>query len=337
MYKELGVLMCLAVLMAGCGKEKLAEAIPAASAPSAASGVAAERVAAVSAAEPSSPAETEEPMPADLLQQFAWHGRQVSAKLAKSTPQQADALFDEYSAMLDVYNEKNPSESGILVRINDQEKDVLDDYMGGKFWTDDGKPTLLLKKRMQKLADVGLEYWDIGQGMAVVRPVPDYYLRLFGKYVTPDYRRYLETDARQAKELDINDESIAIGWQAFADRIAAWEDFLQRYPDSNMVTPAQDKYLFYQAVFLLGLDNAPTYSDNGSSLYGMGEGEGDLPDAKKYLQARQDYMKKHPDSHMAKLLSLTEGLNREQAKNAVIEYQKKHFGKASAYFDTSGE
>ncbi|MDO4878092.1 MAG: hypothetical protein Q3966_02210 [Neisseria sp.] len=334
--KKLPIMFLSVLLLAGCGGKEEKEAIPAASAPSAAvEKTATEADTPASSAGSDSPVESGsgEPMPEDLLRQFAWHGRQVAAKLAKSTPKQADGLYDEYSAMLDVYNEDKPSESGILVRINDREKDVLDDYLSDKYWTDGGKPTALLKKRMKALADVQLEYWDMGEGIAVVRPVADYYLRLFGKYVTPDYRRYLELDAQQAKDADTADGGLAFGWQKLADRMAAWEDFLQHYPDSNLAPKARDKYLEYQAWFFLGLDNSPTYSEDGGTLIGMGNGENDKIYGREYLQARQDYAKKHPGSHTAKLLALTEGLNREQAKEAVIAYQQKHFGKTSLVSD----
>ena len=183
------LLICLPLLFAACGRQ---DDTP----PPAASAVSEPAPAAASMASAAS-AETiiqaeEDPMPADLLKQFEWHTERIKRELASATPKQADNLYDEYVALLTAFNENNPSESGLLVKINNQESTVLDNFCGEQYWVEKaGKlvETEELKALQRKMSAVGLEYWDVGECTAIVRPKADYYLKLFGTAVSPPLSR----------------------------------------------------------------------------------------------------------------------------------------------------
>ena len=188
--------------------------------------------------------------------------------------------------------------------------------------------TEAFKTLQRKMSAVGLEYWDVGECTAIVRPKADYYLKLFGPAVSPDTRRFLEIEARQDKELATNDASLSILWQELAERVLEWEDFLQRHPGSRLSRKAFDEYLFYQNILLFGLDNTPTYSDDGTRLLSAaddGENGENGTYGRDYQAARQKIVKQRPDGDTAKLVVLTQTLNYDQAEKAVKEYRRKHF------------
>ena len=325
------LLICLPLLFAACGRQ---DDTPPPAASVAASAVSEPAPAAASMASAAS-AETiqaeEDPMPADLLKQFEWHTERIKRELASATPKQADNLYDEYVALLTTYNENRPSESGLLVKINDRESTVLDNFCSEQYWVEKAgklEETEALKTLQRKMSAVGLEYWDVGECTAIVRPKADYYLKLFGPAVSPDTRRFLEIEARQDKELATNDASLSISWQELAERVLEWEDFLQRHPGSRLSRKAFDEYLFYQNMLLFGLDNTPTYSDDGTRLLSAADdgtnGENGTY-GRDYQAARQKIVKQRPDGDTAKLVVLTQTLNYDQAKKAVNEYRRKHF------------
>ena len=188
--------------------------------------------------------------------------------------------------------------------------------------------TEALKTLQRKMSAVGLEYWDVGECTAIVRPKADYYLKLFGPAVSSDTRRFLEIEARQDKELAINDASLSISWQELAERVMEWEDFMQRHPGSRLNRKAFDEYLSYQNILLFGLDNTPTYSDDGTRLLSAaddGENGENGTYGRDYQAARQKIVKQRPDGDTAKLVVLTQTLNYDQAEKAVNEYRRKHF------------
>ena len=181
------LLICLPLLFAACGRQ---DDTPPPAASVAASAVSEPAPAAASMASAAS-AETiqaeEDPMPADLLKQFEWHTERIKRELASATPKQADNLYDEYVALLTTYNENRPSESGLLVKINDRESTVLDNFCSEQYWVEKAgklEETEALKTLQRKMSAIGLEYWDVGECTAIVRPKADYYLKLFGPAVS---------------------------------------------------------------------------------------------------------------------------------------------------------
>ena len=326
------LLICLPLLFAACGRQ---DDTPPPAASVAASAVSEPAPAAASMASAAS-AETiqaeEDPMPADLLKQFEWHTERIKRELASASPKQADNLYDEYVALLTAYNENRPSESGLLVKINDRESTVLDNFCSEQYWVEKAgklEETEALKTLQRKMSAVGLEYWDVGECTAIVRPKADYYLKLFGTAVSPDTRRFLEIEARQDKELATNDAALSISWQELAERVMEWEDFLQRHPSSRLNRKAFDEYLFYQNILLFGLDNTPTYyGDDGTRLLAAADDGANGENGtygRDYQVARQKIVKQRPDGDTAKLVVLTQTSNYDQAKKAVNEYRRKHF------------
>lgn len=162
--------------------------------------------------------------------------------------------------------------------------------------------------------------------MAIVRPVADFYLKTFGSFVSPDVRHFLEIEARQNQQLIVADAAVAISFNELASNLRKWEEFIEQNPQSEMSKEAIDYYLGNQALLFFGLDNTPTYLDDGSRMYQASDDIGGNTFGADYQKMREQYAQQYPNSHTAKLLKKIEKMDKEQAKQAVTSFQKQQFG-----------
>ena len=290
------LLLSAALLTTACQPK---EAVNQASAPAAS---AATPSAAPTAAAASAPAPFTTPKPDDLLAQFNWYRARAEHDLAGATPAQADALSVQFRADIDE----------LLKPLARREQKVLDNYYD--YWTYDEKtdthhPKPEIEKRVAKLAAADLEYWYVGEGMAEVRPQADYYWKLFGKHVSPDYADFLRIEAEQNKTLVFNDAAIVVSWAQLGKYATDWEDFLQRHPKSKLATTARCLYGTYASAYLLGANNTPVRDYDTNALQPEVKAEwqrlrGQRPEspvAKLTLQA--EAMEKENEASVAKLLA----------------------------------
>ena len=272
------LLLSAALFTAGCQPKEAAAPITAsaASAPTAAS----------------APAPFTTPKSDDLLAQFNWYRARAEHDLAGATPAQADALYVQFSADIDE----------LLKTLTERERKVLENYYD--YWTYDEKtdthhPKPNIKKRVAELAAADLEYWYVGEGMAEVRPQADYYWKLFGKHVSPDYADFLRIEAEQNKTLVFNDAAIVISWAQLGKYMMDWEGFLQRHAKSKLATRARCLYGNYASAYLLGANNTPVRDYDTKVLQ---------PEVKAEWQRLRG---QHPESPVAKLTLQAEAMEME--------------------------
>ena len=230
------------------------------------------------------------PKPDGLLAQFNWYRDRVQHDLAGASPAQADALYEQFRADI----------NALLKTLNQREQAFLENY--SDHWTYDEKtqtshPNAEMQKHSAAVAEADLEYWYVGEGMAVIRPLADYYWKLFGSHVSPDYADFLRIEAEQNKTLVFNDAALAISWEQLGGYALAWEEFLQRHPKSKLDTTARCHYGRYAETYLLGVNNTPTRDYDTKAL---------LPEVKTEWQRMRQ---QHPESTLAKLTLAVEGLN----------------------------
>ena len=257
-----------------------------------------------------------DPMPDNPIQQFAWHTREIKRLLARATPTQADSLYEQHLAKT----------TELLEKINRQEDSLLDNYYSDAYWETGSsgaviRPTPVMQAKQEELAAAGLQFWDVGETIVIVRPVPDYYYKLFGSTVSPDYRDYLAITAEQEKNLDIVDASVAVSWQELGNRVHAWEDFIRQYPNSKLAANARIRYADYQRVYLTGADNSPVFDENGFDPHNN--------------EARTDwqrYRREYPQSATAALIAKMPELAQTPADrrwDAFSQMQKAELGYTS--------
>ncbi|MDO1509728.1 MULTISPECIES: hypothetical protein [unclassified Neisseria] len=299
-------LTALSVLLAACG-EPAGNAVAPPQSETAASSVKAQAVSEVAQSGLTTDTDAER---SALLAQFAAETREIERKLEKATPQEADELYERYEAGL-------WKENGVLSRLNDLDGQWLGDFYSAPYWKETERnlrPTALFRQRQRQAAAVGLEYVDVGEGAAVLRPQANYLPELFECCVSSDYYVYLNIKAAQDEQEAFSDAAVNVSWPELGNIIVKWERFLAEYPQSRLKKRAEQDYAFYAGAFLRGLDNTPTYSDDGTRVY------------PEYAAAWQYFIAANPDSPISGLLKKIRGKPRAEAFDIIDQYWRHHFG-----------
>ena len=126
--------------------------------------------------------------------------------------------------------------------------------------------------------------------------VPNYYYNIFKDYVTDDYREYLEITYKENEDPYFTDGSILVSYDNIADRLLTWENFLKKYPNSDLAEIANEKCNIYRRIYILGSDNdAPTREggwENNELFY--------IPE--NNLKEFNRFIEKYPDSPTVELV-----------------------------------
>ena len=94
--------------------------------------------------------------------------------------------------------------------------------------------------------------------MVTIRELPHVYYDVFKEYVTDDYKEYLKIWAKDDEELYQADAGLCISFEELGDRIARWENFLNKFPNSKLKTKVTVLLNSYREDYILGMDNTPT-------------------------------------------------------------------------------
>jgi hypothetical protein len=116
-----------------------------------------------------------------------------------------------------------------------------------------------IRHELKLYQSVGLEAWDIGEGYLELRTVPDFYVRIFDKYVSSDYASFMKVACAEDSVLYQADAGLIIPFSAIAQRLLNWEQFIKDFPASDLKGEAKEKYIAYLNGYLLGEDNTPTF------------------------------------------------------------------------------
>ena len=219
----------------------------------------------------------------DVLNSFVENKKSVIERLKTSNKEEADKIYNEYL-------ETNQL---ILENINTEHLDFLNNiynkdseyYFTEKDW-----------KTVNKfLNNYDLKIFDLAETEVRIMEVPNYYYNIFKDYVTDDYREYLEITYKENEEPYFTDGSILVPYDKIVDRLLTWEDFLKKYPNSDLAEIANEKCNIYRRVYILGSDNAPTREggwENNELFY--------IPE--NNLKEFNRFMEKYPDSPTIELI-----------------------------------
>ena len=217
-----------------------------------------------------------------LFEKFTNNKKEVMEKLKTLNKEEANRLYEQY-----VEDNEN-----ILYKIGESTEKFLDSiYYGSeeeqfteKDWNDTNK---ILNK-------YDLELWDIGEGMVTIRELPHLYYDIFKDYVTDDYKEYLKIWAKDNEELYQADAGLCITFEELGDRIARWENFLNKFPNSTLKSKVTALLNSYREDYILGMDNTPTIDG----------GYDNIP-ITIYEEAKKEYerfIKKYPNSPTVELI-----------------------------------
>lgn len=219
----------------------------------------------------------------DVLNSFVENKKSVIERLKTSNKEEADKIYNEYL-------ETNRL---ILENINTEHLDFLNNiynkdseyYFTEKDW----------KTANKFLNNYDLEIFDLAETEVSIIEVPNYYYNIFKDYVTDDYREYLEITSKENEELYYTDGSILVSYNKIADGLLTWENFLKKYPNSDLAEKANEECNTYRRIYILGSYNSPTREGGweNSELFYIPENN---------LKEFNRFIEKYPDSPTVELI-----------------------------------
>ena len=265
-----------------------------------------------------------------LLQQATHLRTYVENTLPHTTPEQADALFEQYFKIL----------STLLNKLNKVEMDMLSNYNNYLIFNEDTgdavpKPELLAKQR--QLAPLGLDYFLISDGQAAaIFPVPDHYLTIFGKRLSPNYHHLMRMVAKHGHEVETVEGEFVMSfdkdWQQWTDwksyiaayparfligdgdidgqPLADWEEYIAAaYPNDKWQPYVECQVAEMREAFLVGLESdVPVFQEDGTTL------------RENAAQAWQNFVQRHPNSPTTAIIQSMQ--DKVSKKNMVAELKK---------------
>ena len=219
----------------------------------------------------------------DILDNFVENKKSVIERLKISTPEEANEIYNDYLKISQLIIENiNTEHLDFLNNIYNKDSEY---YFTEKDWETANK----------FLNNYDLEIFDLAETEVRIMEVPNYYYNIFKDYVTDDYREYLEITYKENEEPYFTDGSILVPYDKIADRLLTWENFLKKYPNSDLAEIANEKCNTYRRIYILGSDNAPTREggwENNELFY--------IPE--NNLKEFNRFMEKYPDSPTVELI-----------------------------------
>ena len=219
----------------------------------------------------------------DILDNFVENKKSVIERLKISTPEEANEIYNDYLKISQLIIENiNTEHLDFLNNIYNKDSEY---YFTEKDW----------KTANKFLNNYDLEIFDLAETEVRIMEVPNYYYNIFKDYVTDDYGEYLEITYKENEEPYFTDGSILVPYDKIADRLLTWENFLKKYPNSDLAEIANEKCNTYRRIYILGSDNAPTREggwENNELFY--------IPE--NNLKEFNRFIEKYPDSPTVELI-----------------------------------
>ncbi|MCL9805246.1 hypothetical protein NAT51_06925 [Flavobacterium amniphilum] len=123
-----------------------------------------------------------------------------------------------------------------------------------------------LKTKFRDIKKANIEFWEIGEGYIEIRPKADYYQKIFDNKLSADYNEFVKLEAFENKDLIGADAGLTISFEELSVLVLNWENFLLKYPNSKLYAEVKENYKNLLNIYLFGLDNTPTYENNGDNV-----------------------------------------------------------------------
>lgn len=196
-----------------------------------------------------------------------------------SSSEKNNELYEEYCAIRNkyIYN-LSKSNDTLLINYVNQYNEEKEDFVLDATYT----------KIANQLKKVAVEFWYVGESYSEFRSIPSHYPTLFKGKVSRDYQDFLDQIANEEKELYSSDGGFMVNFDEVGRRVAVWENYLTKYPNSKLTLKAKELYNNYLYDFIFGLENTQTYT----------ESEGQIDTV--YMEVYDEFIKKYPNSKTTK-------------------------------------
>ena len=179
----------------------------------------------------------------NLLKEFNKNKEEVINKLKTLNKEEANKFYEDY---LESNNE-------ILEKMNENDYIMLDNaFYIGEGDIDKEK----LNKQNKYLDNYGLEVVEIEEGFMLTEK-KDFYYNIFKNYVSDDYKDFLKLYSEDIEYMDYV-FSLDEHPEILANEIIAWENFLEKYPDSKLKEKAQNIASTYRSDYIISLTSSET-------------------------------------------------------------------------------
>ena len=228
-----------------------------------------------------------------LFEEFKMIKEETSEVLKNSTQEEANKMYKDY---LEDNNK-------ILEKINENDYTMLD----WVFYNEEGYPDKeMIKKQNEYLNNYGLEVVEIEEGF-MLNEKKDFYYNIFKNYVTDDYRDFLKLDSEDIDYLGYID-SVYEHPEILENGLISWENFLKKYPDSELKSQANSIHSNYQYDYI-----NPLLSDSIKEALKNGK-------TNEVLKQYNNFIKKYPNSPTTEIIKYyLENYREEDIRELILK------------------
>ena len=228
-----------------------------------------------------------------IFEEFKMIKEETSEVLKNSTQEEANKMYKDY---LEDNNK-------ILEKINENDYTMLD----WVFYNEEGYPDKeMIKKQNEYLNNYGLEVIEIEEGFMLTEK-KDFYYNIFKNYVSDDYREFLKLDSEDIDYLGYID-SVYEHPEILENGLISWENFLKKYPDSEVKSQANSIYSDYQYDYI-----NPLLSDSIKEALKNGK-------TNEVLKQYNNFIKKYPNSPTTEIIKYyLENYREEDIRELILK------------------
>ena len=228
-----------------------------------------------------------------IFEEFKMIKEETSEVLKNSTQEEANKMYKDY---LEDNNK-------ILEKINENDYTMLD----WVFYNEEGYPDKeMIKKQNEYLNNYGLEVVEIEEGFMLTEK-KDFYYNIFKNYVSDDYREFLKLDSEDIDYLGYID-SVYEHPEILENGLISWENFLKKYPDSEVKSQANSIYSDYQYDYI-----NPLLSDSIKEALKNGK-------TNEVLKQYNNFIKKYPNSPTTEIIKYyLENYREEDIRELILK------------------
>lgn len=238
----------------------------------------------------------------DYYEKFKIENEKIIEHLKNISKSDANKLYVDYCKI----------NAEIINKITENEQLVLE-----KFYYNDANSKNIISKLKTKLSNIQLRFEEIGEGYVDITTMPSFYYDIFKNYVTDDYNEYLYLISVENKDRYSDDAALIISFKELGERIISWENFINKYPKSELVKEVKLSLKNYQLDYIFGMDNTPTFKRDFKNL---------TETNKKILYINDEnneefnrYLKLYPNSPTSKLIKLFVENYKEKQEEEIFE------------------
>ena len=228
-----------------------------------------------------------------LFEEFKMIKEETIEVLKNSSQEEANKMYKDY---LEDNNK-------ILEKINENDYTMLD----WVFYNEEGYPDKeIIKKQNEYLNNYGLEVVEIEEGFMLTEK-KDFYYNIFKNYVSDDYREFLKLDSEDIDYLGYID-SVYEHPEILENGLISWENFLKKYPDSELKSQANSIYSDYQYDYI-----NPLLSDSIKEALKNGK-------TNEVLKQYNNFIKKYPNSPTTEIIKYyLENYREEDIRELILK------------------